>query len=231
VTAEPPPASPDEPEAGPPAGGAGSDPDAERPGRARASAARNPGAWAIFLGTTVIGLVTDLATKAWAFATVAGRPVAISREAVLAAAPDLHRLVPQHEPVVAVPGVLNFTLVLNPGAVFGIGAGRRMFFVAFTLVAIAFAAWMFTAWTSARDRMAHVGLGLLVAGGLGNLYDRLAYASVRDFIHPLPGAQLPFGLRWPGGSSDLWPYVSNVADAYLLIGIALLLIYSWRRPS
>ncbi|MBO6514574.1 MAG: hypothetical protein JJ974_11475, partial [Phycisphaerales bacterium] len=61
---------------------------------------------------------------------------------------------------------------------------------------------------------------------------RLVFACVRDFIHPLPGMKLPFGLTWPnGGSDEVWPYVSNVADLYLLIGIGLLLVYTWRQPN
>ncbi|MBL8744724.1 MAG: hypothetical protein JNK58_00045, partial [Phycisphaerae bacterium] len=49
--------------------------------------------------------------------------------------------------------------------------------------------------------------------------------------HPLPNASLPFGLRWPGGDPALWPYVSNVADAFLIIGIGLLMIRLWRSPT
>ena len=81
------------------------------------------------------------------------------------------------------------------------------------------------------DEVAHVALALLIAGGLGNLYDRVLFACVRDFIHPLPGVTLPFGIRWPGGSREVWPYVSNVADLFLLLGIGALLVYSWRKPD
>jgi len=188
-------------------------------------------AWAVLLGVVVFGLVTDLWSKAWAFANVAGAPVVVDRADVLRFTPQLRGLIPYHDPMVVIPRLLNFTLVLNPGAVFGVGAGKRVFFILFTLLAIAVALWVFAKWTRPGDRAAHVGLGLLVSGGLGNLYDRVAFGCVRDFIHPLPGVRLPFGLRWPGGSPDVWPYVSNVADLYLLIGIGMLLVYSWRRPE
>ena len=72
---------------------------------------------------------------------------------------------------------------------------------------------------------------LIIAGGIGNLYDRIRFACVRDFIHPLPHVKLPFGLTWPSGDPHLWPYVSNVADALLLIGIGLLLFRLWRNDS
>jgi len=191
---------------------------------------RSPGAWALLLVTVVVGLGVDLWSKHAAFERVAGDPVVITRDAVLKT-DRLSTLIPPHDPVEVLPGVLNFTLVLNPGAVFGIGAGKRWVFVGFTVVAIAFAGWMFASWTNARDRWAHAALGMLVAGGLGNLYDRLVFACVRDFIHPLPGQTLPFGIAWPNGSRDVWPYVSNVADAFLIAAIAILLAISLFRPG
>lgn len=192
-------------------------------------AGRSPRAWLLFLGATVLGVVADLWSKHAAFQHVASVPVTVRREDVLRAG-SLGSLIPAHDPIVVVPRVLELTLVLNPGAVFGIGAGKRWFFVVFTVGAVALATWLFARKTAARDRWAHLGFALVVSGGLGNLYDRVRFACVRDFLHPLPGLRLPFGLRWPSGSPEVWPYVSNVADAFLLVGIALLIAYSWRTP-
>ena len=198
--------------------------------RSIAGAWRSPRAWTILLVTIVVGLVADLWTKEVAFDRVAGQEVTVQRELVMVT-DRLSTLIPDHEPVEVVPGVLNFTLVLNPGAVFGIGAGKRWVFVGFTVLAIAFAGWMFAGWTTRRDWGTHAALGLLVSGGLGNLYDRVMFACVRDFIHPLPGVKLPFGIRWPNGSDEVWPYVSNVADAFLIAAIVMLLIVSLRKPA
>lgn len=196
-----------------------------------ATAWRDGRSWLVLMIVTVLGLVADLASKELAFRHVASIPAEISRDDVMLGGP-LSRLIPPHEPIVVVPKLLEFTLVLNPGAVFGIGAGKRWFFVAFTAAAIAFAFWMFAKWTTPRDRWAHAAVGLLLAGGLGNLYDRLLYACVRDFIHPLPGMNLPFGWSYPWGSGqaarEIWPYVSNVADLLLIIGIAALVVHTWR---
>lgn len=193
-------------------------------------AGRSPSAWLVFLGATALGIVADLWSKSAAFRHIAEYPVTIRREDVLASS-ALGNLIPPHDPVVVVPSLLEFTLVLNPGAVFGIGAGKRWFFVVFTVFAVSMAVWLFARKTLAKDRWVHIAFALVVSGGLGNLYDRVRFACVRDFIHPLPGVRLPFGLRWPGGSPEVWPYVSNVADAFLLIGIGLLVIYSWRTPA
>lgn len=196
-------------------------------------AGRSRRAWIILLITVLLSLVADLASKHFAFKHVAGMPVEVRRDEVMAIAATDPRavgsLIPLHRPVVVVPHLLEFTLVLNPGAVFGMGPGQRWFFVCFTAAALAFGLWMFSRWTRAGDDAAHIGIGMLIGGGLGNLYDRLVYGVVRDFLHPLPGVHWPFGLRPLGGSGEIWPYVSNVADALLLVGIAILLIYLWRR--
>ncbi|MCA9287799.1 MAG: signal peptidase II [Phycisphaerales bacterium] len=196
-----------------------------------ATTLRSPRAWLVLLVVAALGTASDLWTKSWAFANVADEPVEVVRADVLAALArnrGLGALTPPDR-LHAIPNLLDFTLVLNPGAVFGVGAGRRSFFIVFTAVAIAFGLWVFARWTRPRDWLAHLGLGLLMAGGLGNLYDRLTYACVRDFIHPLPGVHLPFGLAWPNNAStEVWPWVSNVADAYLIVGIILILWHSWR---
>ncbi len=204
--------------------------DATKTDPGSGSAARSTRAWLVLGLTALIGLVADLWSKSYAFAHVAGLPVVIQRRHVLTVS-DLGYLIPQHEPVTVVDRVLEFTLVLNPGAVFGIGAGQRWFFVVFTVIACMVAMLLFVRWTRPKDWMAHAGFGLIIAGGIGNLYDRLVFACVRDFIHPFPGVRLPLGLGWPGGTNELWPYVSNVADALLIVGIGMLMIHAWRMPA
>ncbi len=191
-------------------------------------------AWAVLVAVTIAALGTDLWSKSAAFDRVAGQPVVLDREQVIAASASPRgpgAVIPLHDPVEAVPGMLDFTLVLNRGAVFGIAAGKRWVFVAFTMGAVCFALFGFSRWTHRRQWVVHTAIGLVLGGGLGNLYDRLMYACVRDFLHPLPGVQLPFGLKWPGGNTELWPYVSNIADLYLIVGIAVLVIHVWRSPQ
>lgn len=208
---------------------------AQTPPAPAESAWRSRRAWVTLIGVAVLAIVLDLGTKWLAFRHVAGRPVVLVagqvREQVAENAKLVGRLVPQHEPVTVVPYVLDLTLVLNPGAVFGVAPGGRWFFVIFTAAAFAFGMWIFGTWTRARDRWAHVALGLVIGGGLGNVYDRLLYGCVRDFLHPLPGVKFPFGLKLMDSAGHVWPYVSNVADLLLIIGIGMLLIFLWRRDS
>ncbi|NJS15352.1 MAG: hypothetical protein HC788_13065, partial [Sphingopyxis sp.] len=67
-------------------------------------------------------------------------------------------------------------------------------------------------------------LGLVLAGALGNLYDRVVYGAVRDMLHMFPGVELPFGWTWPNGLRDVWPWVFNGADVSLLVGVGVLLM-------
>lgn len=189
---------------------------------------RCAGCWVLLVAITLSGLTLDLATKAWAFRTVAGQPVELPYDEI--AGNPSYRL-PWHQGVRALPGdLLDFRLVLNHGAVFGLGQQRRPVFIAFTAVAVVAAVGVFGWWTTRRARWAHVGIALVLAGGLGNLYDRLAFGAVRDFLHMTPRWNLPFGLRWPGGSGELFPWVFNVADVLLLTGMALLL-FTANRPT
>ncbi len=189
---------------------------------------RSPRAWATLLLVTIVGVGCDLLTKSWAFERVASEPVELHHEEI--AGNPGYRL-PWHEGIRVLPAdLLDFRLVLNHGAVFGIGQHRRAVFVVFTVIAIVVAVSVFGWWTTDRARWAHIGIGLVLAGGLGNLYDRLAFGAVRDFLHMTPRCHLPWGLHWPGGNAELFPWVFNVADVLLLAGMATLL-FTANRPE
>ncbi len=202
-----------------------------RPAPAASRAVRSRRAWLVLLTVVTIGLAADLGSKSWAFRSVGATPVVLDR-ARLVNDPTFDPTRPtQRRPVL--PGrLLDFKLFLNPGAVFGIGANQRVFFVGFTLVAVVGGLLLF-GWCTARDnRLAHVGLGLVVAGGLGNLYDRLAFGRVRDFIQLLPGRLLPKGWTWPGTNNpEMFPWVFNIADVLLLMGMVALIVHVNRMEN
>jgi len=191
-----------------------------------ARAWRSPVAWLVLLCTFAAGLSFDLWTKYWSFEHVAPEPVVLT-PGQLVEDPD-YRL-PWHPGVEVVPpDLLDFHLVLNRGAVFGIGQHRRGVFIVLTVVAVCAGLAVFAGWTDRRGRLSHIAIGLVLAGGVGNLYDRYLYGAVRDFLHMLPRRHLPFDLSWPGGSTELIPWVFNVADVLLLAGMALLMIQAFR---
>ncbi len=104
----------------------------------------------------------------------------------------------------------------NPGAAFGLLAGRGpmfrlLFFGAVTLLAITFVLVM--AKRAEPDRaVVHVALGGILGGVLGNFSCRLTRGYVIDFID------------WRAGHSSLlhWP-AFNVADVGITLGVLVLL--------
>jgi signal peptidase II len=112
-----------------------------------------------------------------------------------------------------VPGLLDMRLTINTGAVFGRAQGGRWLFISVSVIALAVIGAVF-ARSPSRSWVLHVGLALVLAGALGNLYDRVRFAAVRDMLHMLP-------------QTDLWPWIFNIADASLMVGVGLLLVRSF----
>jgi len=112
-----------------------------------------------------------------------------------------------------IPGWVEFEVTENPGAVFGIGKGQRTLFIGVSVAAVVFIFYLFAG--SDRHRHYQIILGMLLAGVLGNLYDRVRFGYVRDMIHALP--------QWP----KLFPWIFNVADSMLCVGVALMILYSF----
>lgn len=117
-------------------------------------------------------------------------------------------------------GLLRLVASRNPGIVFGInfaewfhlGAGAgQAFTAALTVLTAALIVYVFASSPRGR-RWMHVWCGLILAGALGNLYDRLVYGFVRDLFQ--------FTLRV--GGKAVWPFVFNAADVFLVVGVMLL---------
>ncbi len=181
------------------------------------SAWRHGPAWAIFLGVTLLLLGGDLWIKSWAFANVAQEPVILTRQAIT---PEQHALFWQahaHEPMEVIPGILSLHLTSNTGAVFGKGKGLQWLFALVSILAAGVILRVF--WGSqAKAWVFHLALGLILAGALGNLYDRVVFGSVRDML-------------WLFPDHGIWPWIFNIADAALMVGVGLVLLTAWRQPQ
>ena len=171
----------------------------------------------------MILLTADLLTKTMAFRSVAPEPVVLTSDASEAGV-----AIPPHGPSIILPKVLALQLTVNDGAVFGLGGGGRWVFVVFSLVAVVAIATVFHR-TDPAARVSHLALAAVLAGALGNLYDRLRYGVVRDFLLLFPDVKLPFGWHWPNGSEGLYPWIFNLADAYLLVSLGVLMIVLCRQ--
>jgi signal peptidase II len=117
-----------------------------------------------------------------------------------------------------ISGWLDFMAIENHGAVFGIGQGQRLLFIAVSIGAIGFIFYLFYQ-SNSSQWLYQIVLGMLLAGVLGNLYDRAVFGYVRDMIYVFPHRRI-FG-REP------FPWVFNVADSLLCIGVGFMLIYSF----
>ena len=145
------------------------------------NAAVHPPSHIRFWLTAGLGLLVDLLSKWYAWEK-------------LAAVPGQTREV--------IPGILDWKLVYNPGIAFGIELGWLVILSA-VLVGIVLVVWLFLA-SDKRAVYYHIGLGMILAGALGNLVDRLREPrQVRDFI-----------------DFSFWP-TFNVADALLCVGVGL----------
>lgn len=171
-----------------------------------------------FALTAVLGLAADLWSKQVAMQHLAPEGVVFN--------PNRGR----HEIVVSetgamvtvhvIPGWLHFQGMLNEGAVFGIGQGQRWFFVVISIAALGFVLRLFAA--SGNHRFYQFILGMILGGIIGNMYDRVMFGYVRDFLYIFPGK------RWPGSHLELFPWIFNIADSLLCVGVALIFLYVLR---
>src|SRR5438045_2699583 len=140
------------------------------PGSALAPGAlHSPAAVARVLSVALVGLGLDLFTKVWAFKTLMYESVTLPDGSVQV----------QSRTYTFLPGWLHFHVTANQGAVFGVGQGNRWIFVTVSVAAIAFLVYLF-ATSAPRQRVYQIIVGMLMAGVLGNLYDRLLFGYVRD---------------------------------------------------
>ncbi len=123
---------------------------------------------------------------------------------------------------------------VNPGALFGMGAGWWWLFAIFSVVAlIAIVVWLF-ALGAARDRWITVALGFVSGGILGNLYDRLGLPGLPGKMNHCVRDWILF--EWPESGLkifDPWPNF-NIADSLLVTGAIMLALHAfiWRdKPA
>jgi len=109
-----------------------------------------------------------------------------------------------------VTSYLNLFLIWNKGIAFGLLSFNESviyniitLMISFIIIVILFMIWK-------NDNIQRYFLALVAGGALGNLYDRIVYTAVPDFI------DLHFyGFHW---------FVFNVADIFITVGIFCLIL-------
>jgi signal peptidase II len=165
--------------------------------------------YAVFFLLASIGCLVDLLSKHWIFVWLG---------------------MPGEKPSYwLIPNVFGYTTSLNEGALFGVGQGQvALFSVLSVVAALGILVWLFLL-GAVQDGLLVVAMGCVMAGILGNLYDRLGLPglqwngatvfAVRDWIHFKLD---PIGFDWP---------IFNIADSLLVCGAGLLMWHAWRSES
>lgn len=106
-----------------------------------------------------------------------------------------------------IEGFFHITYVQNTGAAFSLFEGKYAF-----LIIIPFSALLFAVWYLEKHKDAHItlvaSLILIIPGGFGNLFDRIALGYVTDMF-----------------DFKFWPAVFNIADIAICLGCVFLVIY------
>ena len=108
---------------------------------------------------------------------------------------------------------LAWDFSVNRGVAFGIASSNeeRLFLLLSFVVALLAAGCCWVAYTRWQARGAFLGMGLLAAGALSNVIDRISYAGVIDFI-------LLHYKTW------YWP-TFNIADMMICTAVFLILFF------
>lgn len=158
----------------------------------------------IFALVAVLGIALDQASKAWIMANI---PVGSTG-------------------ITVIPGLLSIVHARNPGAAFGLFsdfAYRHQLFLLLTLVAVVVILDLVRK-LPPTDRLMSVSLGLISAGAVGNVIDRLRFSCVVDFIRVY--TDHPSLSKWLVDlvGTNEWPSF-NVADSALVVGVGLFVIH------
>jgi signal peptidase II len=164
-------------------------------GRRESGAAVPLSRWILFWGIALGGAAFDLATKEAIFARVGP---------------------PGSPPQSLVAEILELRTSHNTGALWGLGRSLPHSSLVFAALSVLAAAsicyWLFVRGAAVDGRLT-AALGLIMAGALGNCYDRLLLGHVRDFVHVHVDS---IGFDFP---------IFNFADNMLVAGaIALMLL-------
>ena len=170
----------------------------------------------------IVSLVADVGTKLWAESKLDGPfPGA---------------------PYVVIPDHLTFVIAHNKGGAWGLLQGesenvRRPFFLLVSVAAILFIVTLYRR-LQPRQHALKWGLPLVLGGALGNVFDRIRYGHVIDFIdyradwirqlNELVQKYYPKHVV-----TDHWP-TFNVADIAICVGVALMavdMLTSRRGPA
>ena len=176
----------------------------------------------LFLSLAIVGLATDQISKYGVFRWLYPGPTSYRGEREVVE--GWFKLTAEFDPTVpqcecAFNGLQSWSAPLMPrvnhGALFGLGGehkggANQVFAVVSVLAATGIIVWA-TRRSTMSDGWLCAALGLILGGTIGNLYDRIVFNGVRDFLYF-------YKIEWP---------VFNVADCCLVVGAGMLLVHAF----
>ena len=102
-------------------------------------------------------------------------------------------------------GLIRVTHGANTGTAFGLLPNQTLFLIFASIIAIGFLVYFYRAYALPRPIL-RLAIGLQLGGAFGNLFDRVAFGSVTDFID----------VGW-------WP-IFNIADSSICVGMTTLIV-------
>tara|TARA_B100000579_G_scaffold152573_1_gene123968 strand:+ start:9313 stop:9975 length:663 start_codon:yes stop_codon:yes gene_type:complete len=117
-----------------------------------------------------------------------------------------------------------FTLIKveNTGAFLGMGSELseipRVFLLIILPVVVLISITIYTYIDKTLDKISIIGFSLIIGGGIANIFDRIVYGSVTDFLYINLGGIFKTG-------------IFNIADLSVTTGMILILISSFKRRN
>ncbi len=131
----------------------------------------------------------------------------------ISSSPYLFVPVVYNQPVI--PGFFDIKAAFNRGAMWSILQGRVTLLTVFSFIAIGFILYLVI--RGSFSLMHNIAFAFITSGAIGNLWDRIVYDGVRDFLDFYVGKY-----HWP---------TFNLADSFILIGIGLFLLVEWKTSN
>lgn len=105
--------------------------------------------------------------------------------------------------ITIIPNILEIQAIHNKGGAFGVGQGNIVMFIVTNLVVLGLIIRFICLQKDFMDNSTLYILCVILAGGFGNLIDRILRGYVVDFINVFPKLNLP---------------IFNLADIYITLG-------------
>lgn len=124
--------------------------------------------------------------------------------------------IPEHSSIKIIPGLFNLTYVNNPGAAWGILAGRGWILITISVVVFICIIFFLRILTEGWPER-YFAFFLVLSGIIGNSVDRVGKGKVVDFLDFYVN-----NCHWPA---------FNVADSCITVGVVIFITSSVLRPS